>query len=408
MSKLSCWQVCAALCIEFIFVGICSAADLQSAPKLTFGNPGTLFIADWKAARIYALDVDVPGNKDIAPFNLQDVQKPIATALNVPVSSIRFEDLTVQPGSGIAYVSIMISQARQTPRAAVVAIDAAGKVRRVRTAGMNNFAAISDAPSRDASFWRDLPAQTLTVTDMKFYQDKLYVAGLSNRTFASTLRVYDYPFKEPARTATIEMYHPVHNEIETRAPIRAMSVIVANGVPSLVAAYTCTPLVIIALSEIKDGAHIVGKTIGEMGWGSAPVGLITYKLGDADLVLLANSSRAADLLDVSDIAKGAALPGLNTPIEWPAKPYSGVKATMTPLSAVMRIDNLDDKLLLALRRDGATGNMQLVSIPKGVYLRLSDFVNEYDFKDYVYPPADAFREFHKYGRTIEGYPELAR
>ena len=145
-----------------------------------------------------------------------------------------------------------------------------------------------------------------------------------------------------------------------------------------------------------------------MGWGSAPVGMVSYKLGDSDMVLLANTSRSADLMTVSDIARQAGLPGLNEPISWPDKPYSGVKATMTPMSAVTRFDNLDDKLLLALRRDGASGAMQLVSIPKGVYLRLSDFVNEYDFKDYVYPPGDQFRDFHKYGRTIEGYAELAQ
>jgi hypothetical protein len=81
---------------------------------------------------------------------------------------------------------------------------------------------------------------------------------------------------------------------------------------------------------------------------------------------------------------------------------------MTPMSAVTRFDNLDDKLLLALRRDGASGAMQLMSIPKGAYLRLSDFVNEYDFKDYTYPPNDKFRGLHKYARALEGYPELAR
>lgn len=64
--------------------------------------------------------------------------------------------------------------------------------------------------------------------------------------------------------------------------------------------------------------------------------------------------------------------------------------------------------LAAQSRPPTTGHMQLVSIPKGVYLRLSDFVNEYDFADYEYPPTDKFREFHKYGRTIEAYPELAR
>ncbi len=408
MLKSSHRHLLAALCAQLAFAGTAAAAELQSAAKLAFGDAGTLFIADWKAARIYALSVPAAKADAIRPFNLADVQQPIASALNVPRASIRFEDLAVQPDSGIAYVSVMLGGGKRAPRAAVVSIDSGGKVRRVATTGLKTWAAIADAPSKDATFWRSLPAQSLTVTDMKFYQDKLYVAGLSNRTFASTLRVYDFPFKGGARTATVEMYHPVHNEVETRAPIRAMSVVVAGGVPSLVAAYTCTPLVIIPLSAIKDGAHIVGKTIGEMGWGSAPVGLVSYKMGDAEFVLLANSSRAADLMSLSDIAAGAALPGMDTPIEWPAKPYSGVKATMTPLSAVMRIDNLNDELLLALRRDGASGAMQLVSIPKGVYLRLSDFVNEYDFKDYVYPPTDKFREFHKYGRGIEGYPELAR
>jgi len=176
----------------------------------------------------------------------------------------------------------------------------------------------------------------------------------------------------------------------------------------MVAAYTCTPLVLIPLDALKDGAHIVGKTIGEMGWGSAPVGMVSYKLGDSEMVLLANSSRSADLMKVSDIAQQAALPGLREPISVPDKPYAGVKAFMTPMSATMRLDNLNEKLLLALRRDAASGAMQLVSIPKGAYLRLSDFVNEYDFDDYVYPPTDPYREFHKYGRSIEGYPELAR
>jgi hypothetical protein len=335
------------------------------------------------------------------------VQKTIASALKVKDAVIRFDDLAVQPGSGMAYVSVSAG-----PKVAVVSVDAAGKVRPLATNDLKTFVPIADAPSPGQTFWRDLPAPALTVTDMKYHDGKLYLAGLSNRNFASALRVFDLPFSGNGHgkvtTATVEMYHPVHNQIETRAPIRAMTFVTVDGTPSMVAAYTCTPLVLIPLDAIKDGAHIVGQTIGEMGWGSAPVGMVSYKLGDSDMVLLANTSRSADLMSVSDIARQAALPGLSEPISWPDKPYSGVKATMTPMSAVTRFDNLDDKLLLALRRDGASGAMQLVSIPKGAYLRLSDFVNEYDFKDYVYPPNDKFRDFHKHGRTIEGYAELAR
>jgi hypothetical protein len=384
------------------------AAELKSAARLTFGDAGTLFVADWKAARIYAIAVPATQGGASGPYNLQDIQQPIARALKVPADALRFEDLAVQPGSEVAYIALTVSHGKSPASAAIVSVDHAGTVRRLATSNLKNGAAITDAPPADARFWRDTPVQSLTITDMKFYQNKLYVAGLSNRSFASTLRVYDYPFAGAARAATVEMYHPVHNQIETRAPIRAMSIMTLNGEPTLVAAYTCTPLVTMPLSAIRDGAHIVARTIGEMGWGSAPVGLVTFKVGDTDYALLANSSRSADLLALNQIAEGAAQPGLSTPIKWPSEPYSGVKATMVPMSATMRVDNLNDKLLLAMRRDDATGHMQLYSLPKGAYLRISDFVNEYDFKDYVYPPNDPFQEFHKYARGIEGYPELAK
>jgi len=392
------------LCAALAFAAAQSqAAELQTAARLAFDDGGTLYIADWKAERIYAVKVPAARTAPDVPFNLHDVQKSIAAALKTKETGMRFEDLVVQPGTGTAYVAVTAGG-----KPAVVSIDAGGKVQRLATGGLKTFATITDAPGPDKTFWRDLPAAALTVTDMKVHAGKLYLAGLSNRNFASTLRVYDVAGGGKASTATVEMYHPVHNQVETRAPIRAMAFADVDGVPSMVAAYTCTPVVLIPLDAIRDGAHIVGKTIGEMGWGSMPNALVSYKLGDSDLVLLVNSSRSADLMTVSDIAQHAKQPGIDKPIQWPNNPVSGVKGTMTPMAASMRVDNLNDKLLLALRRDDASGAMQLVTIPKGVYLRLSDFVNEYDFSDYVYPPTDPFREFHKYGRTIEGYPELAR
>ena len=383
-------------------------AAMQSVSKLSFGDASTLFVADWKGARIYALSVPAPAKAAGKPFNLQDVQAPVAKALGVAPAALRFEDLAVQPDSELAFVALTVRGARGKTTPAIVRIDANGKVRRLDLGKAGSSVAISDAPAADLAFWRDLPAQTLTVTDMRYYQNKLYVAGLSNRSFASTLRVYDYPFSGKASATTVEMYHPVHNQIETRAPIRSMTVMNLDGEPTLVAAYTCTPLVTIPLKDLKDGAHIAAKTVGELGWGSAPNGLVSFKVGDAEYALLVNSSRSADLLSAADLSSASAQPGLNTPIEWPAKPYLGVKANMTPMAATMRVADLNPQLLLALRRSDAGGEMQLVSVPKGAYLRLSDFVNEYDFPDYRYPEGDKFHDFHKYARTLEGYGDLAR
>ncbi|MGC1550991.1 MAG: hypothetical protein WA777_20905 [Rhodanobacter sp.] len=393
-----------------LHVGLTHASDhIESATKLTFGSPSTLFVGDWKGAHIYALTVPVAKSAATLPFNVKDVQGPIANALHVQTTALRFEDLAVQPGTGLAFVALTVKEGASASRPALVTINADGKVMVEDLQKIpHSSVAITDEPAADEKFWRNLPAQSLTVTDMRFYNNKLYVAGLSNRSFASTLRIYDYPFNGKSTASTIEMYHPVHNEIETRAPIREMSIMSVGGQPTLIAAYTCTPLVAIPLSDLKDGAHITAKTIGELGWGSAPRGMVTFKFHDVDYALLVNSSRAADLLSLPAISDAAAQPGIKTPINWPADPYKGVKAIMTPMSAAMRIDNFNDDLLLALRRDDATGDMQLVTIPKGVYLRLSDFVNEYDFTDYVYPPDDPFHAFHKVARKLEGYPELVR
>lgn len=380
-----------------------------SATKLSFGDATTLFVADWRGARIHALTLPAPASALGKPFNMKDVQGPIAKALRVDAKRLRFEDMATQPGSERVFVSLSIASGRAAPRPALVSIDADGKVVVIDLQRLSAASApIDDEPSPDARFWRDTPAQSITVTDMTVHDHKLYVAGLSNRRFASTLRVYDLPLRDRAQVTTVEMYHPVHDQIETRAPIRTMRIVPIGGVPTLVAAFTCTPLVAIPLADLKDGAHIVAKTIGELGWGNEPIDMVSFSTGGSAYVLIVNSSRAADLIPLGEIAESAKKPGLSTPIKWPAEPLAGVRAIMAPLSAVAQLDNLNDGLLVALRREDATGAMQLVTIPKGAYLRVSDFVNEYDFPGFEYRPKDPFRQAHQYFYKVEGHPERIR
>jgi NADPH-dependent glutamate synthase beta subunit-like oxidoreductase len=68
-----------------------------------------------------------------------------------------------------------------------------------------------------------------------------------------------------------------------------------GGKTYLVAAYTCTPLVIIPLEDLKDGAHIRGKTVAELGYGNTPADMIAYTKTDQgkaeDFLLLVNFNR---------------------------------------------------------------------------------------------------------------------
>ncbi|MEO5932538.1 MAG: hypothetical protein ABIQ08_03165 [Duganella sp.] len=85
-----------------------AAPAMQSASKLSFGDARTLFVADWKGARIFALPVPAPVRPADKPFNLMDVQAPIAKALRVAPTALRFEDMAVQPDSELAYVALTV------------------------------------------------------------------------------------------------------------------------------------------------------------------------------------------------------------------------------------------------------------------------------------------------------------
>jgi hypothetical protein len=132
--------------------------------------------------------------------------------------------------------------------------------------------------------------------------------------------------------------------------------------------------------------------------------------------LSADSAATLDLLHeeilafrqaaVADIADASTKPGLSTPIKWPAEPTLGLKATYVPMR-VAHLDNQDANFFAALRRNEASGAMELVSMRKGLFLRLSDFINEYDFADFNYPANDNWRDVHRMLRTDEGYADLA-
>ena len=135
--------------------------------------------------------------------------------------------------------------------------------------------------------------RSFTVTDMKFHDGKLFVAGLSNQTFASSLRILSYPFDGKQTMSSIAMYHTSHNQIETRAPIRTMTFETLNGQDTLVAGYLCSRLVTIPVSRLQDGAHVDGKTIAKSGYGDVPNGMVGFHGGEpghrADYIMITDA-----------------------------------------------------------------------------------------------------------------------
>ena len=67
------------------------------------------------------------------------------------------------------------------------------------------------------------PIRSMTIVDLKFHAGELFVAGVSNQEFSSTLRRIPYPFTGNASETQVEIYHVAHGVYETRAPIRTCS-----------------------------------------------------------------------------------------------------------------------------------------------------------------------------------------
>jgi len=367
-----------------------SAADIKSISRLAAGPGNVLFVADWKSARVHALTLPPAAQEPAGTaFNILDLEDLLSR--RVGGAKVTVQDMVVRPGTAEVYIAVSYGAAKAP---ALIVVSSDQRARRVNLkAAKSTSIALRDAPTSDYKFWRETPERSFTVTDMKWRDGELFIAGLSNQNFASTLRRIKYPFDSRQSIMSVEIYHTGHNLIETRAPIRAMSFATLGGKPYLVAAYTCTPIVLIPLDELKDGVHLRGKTIAELGYGNTPADLIAYtkktEQGKTeDFLMLVNFERGASIIPVSELEAASARPGIETLV--PFGQIVGLDVVSAPLVGTMRLDNLDDKSFIVVRRQLEKDALQLVTIGKELSFRLTDHISEYAFPQYSFI-GDAFQ-----------------
>ncbi|HYP14003.1 MAG TPA: hypothetical protein VEQ63_08760, partial [Bryobacteraceae bacterium] len=193
------------------------------------------------------------------------------------------------------------------------------------------------------------------ITDLAFVDGKLLVAGLSNEEFSSSLRSISYPFKDAEKGAGIEIYHGAHGRFETNAPVRTFIPYTIANKQHVLAAYTCTPLVTIPMSDLKPGNKVKGTTIAELGNRNRPIDMITYKKDGKDFILMANSSRGVMKLPAENLDKYSAITAKID--DKHGVPYE----TIASLTGVQQLDKLDEGNALVLV-DNA-GSLDLRSVP---------------------------------------------
>ena len=384
---------------------------------LGFGPDTVLFAADPVRNEIHAIDVSaaIEGHETKQPlaFNVTAFGRALASTIGVAESAVRYYDVAVHAPSQVAFLSVSV-QSPGGERPYLVSATMQGDIAVVDLESAERSSAKLQAPPDEGiTFMRDIPASALVVTDLDFDDGILYVSGLSTGEFASTLRRIPYPFGGSAVHSSIEMFHAAHGQRETRAPIRAMTVVDLNGKKTIVAAYTCTPLVTIEVEQLEDGAHVIGTTIAELGYGNQPLDVLSFDVYGQDgkaapYVLVVNRDMGAKLFALDEIAASAEGPGLTKPVAGLGL-TAGTPHITVPLAGVVQVADQNSQFLLALKRNLERGTTELVSYRKGSYMRLSEFQSEYNFPDYEYAQGQDFlRQFQNQLKKDEGYSARVR
>lgn len=349
---------------------------IGAAGPITFGPDGILFLADNVAAKVFAVAVPDPGPQAGAePFDLADVDTRIGSFLGCEAGDVTIRDIAVHPVSHHVYLSVQRGRGDAAQPVLIRINHLNGSISDVPLADVPMAeTTIADAPGVDderldttlplrADEGEEFtfgerkirllrrPFRTSTVTDMAYVDGTLLVAGLSNEEFSSKLRRIPFPFGGAAAVNNLEIFHVSHGKWETEAPIRAF--VPYQGGQSILATFTCTPLVHFPLTELRPGSKTVGRTVAELGAVNQPLDMVSFVEDGAEYVLVANTSHGLVKIACRDI-------DAQEPLTEPREPRGAARKT-EDLRGVRRLANLNGGYVLALQAD-ADGTQHLRSL----------------------------------------------
>ena len=281
------------LCLTGMCLASASAANwltpgpvsLKSIGPMTFTPDGTLLIGDPSAATVYAMQIEKSAG-DAAASDFADLTAAITKQLSAG-SAISLGELAVHPESKSTFVTAMVD----------------GKVQLLRISGDNisevNLDKIIHAskqlasPPADKEFsrrGRKYNLRNQSITDLAFFDGKLIVSGLAAGDSPSQVLEMPVPFAENSIATGVEIFHAAHGRDET-ATIRTFLPMKIDGQPTLLAGFTCTPLVRFDLGKLDGSQRVRGTTVAELGNRNTPLDMVVYEKDGATFILMSNSAR---------------------------------------------------------------------------------------------------------------------
>ena len=315
--------------------------ELKSAGQLAFGPDGILFVGDATAATVFAIGTGDTQGDSKAAVKVEKLPEKIGAALGAMSGDIKINDLKVNPASGNIFLAITRGTAP-----AIVKLDRAGKVTLVE---------LKDVPFSSIKLNNAGTAKgaNLAISGLGYSKGKLYVAGLSTEEFASNFRAIAFPFTTVDKGSSTEIYHGAHGKLETNSPIRTFAIYDLNKEPTVLASYTCTPLVTIPVSNLKPGEKVKGTTVAELGNQNVPLDMVPYSKDGKDYLLMANTRHGLIKVKLEGVDKVE-------PIAKPVKGLAGLTYDkIDELKDVVQIDKLDGERFVYLNKEGTLDTVPL-------------------------------------------------
>jgi hypothetical protein len=336
--------------------------DLQSAGPITFGPQGILIVGDPKGAAVFAIDTnDASGNPAQARINVEGVEAKIAQTLKL--NRVQINDMAANPLSGNVYLSVTTSGPENAP--AIVKVDTKGAISEFSLKDVPfSKAVLVDAPEDKVTQGRRGPQnlRMQSITDVAFMDGQVLVSGLSNAKStlsdseaASSIRALSFPFSESDPGTALEIYHGAHGKYEDYSALKTFVPFNINGEPTVLAAYTCTPLVKFPVKDLVPGKKTRGTTVAELGNRNQPLDMVVYKKDGKEFLLMANSARGVMKVSTENIGRDE---GITEPVRG-----GGVAGqeyiTVTQWEGVTQLDKLNDTHAVII----AEGNLITVELP---------------------------------------------
>ena len=274
--------------------------ELQSAGPIAFGPDGVLIVGDAKAAAVYAIDTEdhAKAGKDVS-LNVSGLSASITEKLRA--KSLSIVDMAGNPLSKNIYLSTLFDG-----RPSIIRVLTAGEIERVGLDKVQHARVEIEGAPDDKVVGQGRRRRNLrgeSITDIAYSDGRVLVSGLSKGDAPSAVREFDFPFSENSRATSVEIYHGAHGRFETYAAIRTFVPFNIDGKPSLLAGFTCTPLVKFPLDALSGGGTVRGTTVAELGNRNRPLDMIVYQKDGKDYLLMANSSRGVMKISTADIER---------------------------------------------------------------------------------------------------------